>query len=372
MSARASHLPDLRPRTRFACALAALAVAAATAAFAPLARAQQTPGAAAPDATARLQSLIERVRAAGARDDAALREARAAGFASVSAGRFDAAAAIFDAVREVMPADRAALYGGALARFNLGRIPEAEVLARRAADGGDSPPSSGEIARADVLVLLGVILAVKGDNVGALAAVAEAATLAPSNFDAQFALGRARFGAGDPAGAAKAFRVAVALRPGDARARFFLATALENAGDDAAALDAYRELVALNSQIAEGHMGVGVLLVKRGGAQIDEGIAALERAVSLNGALYEGRVALGRALIRRGRPAAALAHLRRAAELAPDNPEPHYQLSLAYRRLGRTAEADAERGVVKKLHEAHRGRSDKTAPEMSSAAGTHH
>jgi Flp pilus assembly protein TadD len=348
---------------------AALALAIASASPAEVC-AQTTPTT---DVSARLRSLIERVRARPS-DRAVLEEARGAGFEFVRAGLFEEAAALFGAVIEAAPDDASALYGNALTHFNLRRIPEAETLARRAvvasAGAKAAAPAGGvEIARADVLVLLGVILAVKGDNTGALAAVSEAAQLAPENFDAQFALGRALYGAGDPAAAVRAFRAAVALRPSDAQARFFLATALEKAGDDDGALAAYRELVAREPRRAEGHMGVGVLLVKLGGAQTDEGIEALRRAVSLNGSLYEGHVALGRALIRRARAAEAIEPLRRAAELAPENPEPHYQLAIAYRRLGRRTEAEAESAIVKKLHEARRGRRDerKTPPQMSSA-----
>jgi Flp pilus assembly protein TadD len=70
--------------------------------------------------------------------------------------------------------------------------------------------------------------------------------------------------------------------------------------------------------------------------------------------LYEARVTLGRALVARGRAAEAVEHLRRAAALAPDNPEPHYQLSLAYRRLGRKEEAAAESVIVRRIHESRR------------------
>ncbi|HEV2708215.1 MAG TPA: tetratricopeptide repeat protein [Pyrinomonadaceae bacterium] len=360
------HPDDFRGRALSALAAGALALCVALCS-ATETRAQSPPSAAA-DVSARLASLIERVRARPG-DAAALTEARTAGFELLRAGLFREASELFDAVREAAPNDADALYGGALAYFNLRRLTEAEMLARAAVRSlpatasGVATKSAAGLARADALVLLGVVLAVRGDNTGALAAVTEAAQLAPSNFDAQLALGRARFGAGDPVGAAKAFRAAVALRPSDTRAHFFLATAFEKAGDDAEALKAYRALVALDPNVAEGHLGMGVLLVKLGGERMEEGIAALVRAVALNGELYEARVNLGRALVRAGRPAESIEHLRRAAELAPHNPEPHYQLAIAYRRLGRRAEAEAESALVKQLHEAHRGRTDAPPPD---------
>src|SRR5436305_77523 len=83
--------------------------------------------------------------------------------------------------------------------------------------------------------------------------------------------------------------------------------------DDAGALAAYRELVARAPNVADGHLGLGVLLVKLGGDKLTEGVRELERAIALNPDAYEARVTLGRTLIQQGQPAAAIEHLRRAA-----------------------------------------------------------
>jgi cytochrome c-type biogenesis protein CcmH/NrfG len=312
-------------------------------------------------------------------DATVVEESRAFGVELLDTSRFEDAVRLFAAFRLAVPTDPAGFYGGALALFNLRRINEAEVLARTAVEKAQafSPPKSSNrdaamkapktfASVADSLVLLGVVLAVKGDDAGALAAVTRAVALAPGNYDAQFALGRALYGTGDPAGAARAFRAAVSLKPTDARTRFFLASSLERAGDDAAALVAYRELLAVAPTAAEGHLGVGVLLVKHTGDDLNEGIRELEKALAINERLYEGQVALGRAFIKTGRVADSIAPLKRAVELAPDNPEPHYQLAIAYRRLGQKEAADAESAIVKKIHAARRAssvaRSDETAP----------
>lgn len=320
---------------------------------------------------ARVAQIVADLRAAHA-NDPLIERANALAFALIGAGRYAEALSLFAVLGEKRPRDPAALYGVALATFNLRRVVEAEPLARTAADAAlarmtaDAPgPQALRRQAADALVLLAVIQAVRGDNAAALASAQRAVELAPQHFDAQFTLGRARYGAGDPAGAAQAFRAAVALNPADARARFFLATALERAGDEAGALAAYRELVARAPASAEGHTGLGVLLVKRGGADTAEGLQALQRAVALDPDAYEARVTLGRTLVQQGRAAEAVEHLQRAAQLAPANPEPHYQLAIAYRRLGRGAEAAAEAAVVKQIHEARRqasGRNTATSP----------
>ncbi|HEX7317906.1 MAG TPA: tetratricopeptide repeat protein [Pyrinomonadaceae bacterium] len=336
-----------------AAALLCLGVATTTQARAlvrqdTIARRQQTQG----PSTDVVRQLISRARGA-ALDDAEFARARDIGYALIRAARFEEAAALLGALVERWPGDAVTLYGAALAAFNAKRAAEAEPLARRAAEAALAGGGAKDGA-ADALVLLAVVLAVRGDDAGALKAARQAAEIAPRNFDAQFTLGRGLYGAGDAVGAARAFRTAVALRPGDARALFFLATTLERAGDDAEALTTYKELVRLKPNEADGHLGLGVLLVKKGGVNVEEGIPELARALEINPNLYEARVTLGRALVMRGRASEAVEHLKRAAALAPENPEPHYQLSLAYRRLGRKEEADAESAIVKRIHESRR------------------
>src|ERR1044071_509515 len=333
-----------------------LLIFAATCASAlqPTALAQDRNGSITP---AQVTQAIERVRSSPVNENI-LNQALALGGALLREGRFAEAADLFNALADKRPQHPAVLYGAALATFNAGRTTQAEPLARRAVDAalGDAQTANaggaGNESAADALVLLAVVLAVRGDDVGALKSVEKAVRLAPNNFDAQLALGRALFGSGDDAGAARAFRAAIALRPKDASARFFLATALEHGGEIDAALATYRELIAQKPDAADGHLGLGVLLLKRG--ETVEGIRALQRALDINPNLYEARIPLGRPLVAQGRATEAVEPLRRAAELAPANPEPHYQLSIAYNRLGRKDEAAAESLIVKRIHESRR------------------
>ena len=114
----------------------------------------------------------------------------------------------------------------------------------------------------------------------------------------------------------------------------------------------------------EGHLGIGILLVKRGASDRDEGIRELQKALDLDDRLYEGHVALGRALIRAGRVSQSIGYLKRAAELAPNNPEPHYQLAIAYRRLGKMEEANAENAIVQQIHQLRRSAQVRTPWEI--------
>ena len=283
--------------------------------------------------------------------------ARQLGFQLISVSRFVEAADLFGMLLQKSPRDQQASYGAALALFNLKQLKEAEQFARAAlAAAKESEPSPGGNWRrreSDSLVLLGVILAVKGDNAGALVAVRTAVDLTPESFDAQLAFGRALYGAGDLSKAAVSFRKAIDLRPQDSQSRFFLATALEAAGDYEQAREVYVQLIRMQPQQAGGHLGLGVLLLKQASNSAD-GIKELFEAVRLDGDLYEARISLGRALISAGRPAEAIEHLERAAVLVPGNPEPHYQMAIAYRRLGKTEAAAVEAAKVKEINSLRR------------------
>jgi len=303
------------------------------------------------------QSIVT-VRTSRANDEV-LNQARSMGQSLLRVGRFAEAADLFAALAEKKPGDFVVLYGQALATFNAGHPAQAEPLARRAmeialpAARADRQPERIDQA-ADSLVLLSVILAVQKNDQAALKLLQQAVEIAPDHFDAELSMGRLLFGMGDDNGAIKFFRTATSLQPTNTEARFFLATALERAGDIQGALSSYRKLIEMKSDGYEGHLGLGALLLKQGGKAVDEGQKELARALEINPNLYEARVALGRSLIARGQPLEAITHLQRAAELAPQNPEPHYQLSLAYRRLGQGDAAAQEAAIVKRINESRR------------------
>ena len=309
---------------------------------------------------AEVQRSIALVREPGSSDEI-LSRALSIGQSLLRGGRFAEAVELYSVLAEKRPVDFAVVYGQALAIFNVGRTADAEPWARRAmqiatttAASDAGPEKSAEAA--DSLVLLAVILAVRKDDQEALKCLQKALQIAPNHFDAQLSMGRLLFGMGDDNGAIKFLRSASSLQPANTQAVFFLATALEHRGDMDGALSTYRKLAETRPDLYEGHLGLGVLLLKQGDAKVDEGLRELIRALEINPNLYEARVAVGRTLIARGQPAQAIPHLQRAAELAPHNPEPHFQLSLAYRRLGQVDAAAQEAAIVKRINESRRGK----------------
>lgn len=282
-----------------------------------------------------------------------LEDLRKRGFEYIKTGDWESANSAFVNALAIAPKDGSSLYGSALALFNLKRTPEAEDKLDILFGSVPSIAGTNQLF-ADALVLSAIISAVQNKNLLAIEKLERATKLVPTHFDAHLSLGRAWFESGEMDKSIGAFRRAVEIQPFHLKARFFLATALERKGDSAAALKEYREILRRNPDHAEGNLGFGALLLKTEGETSTEAVNALLRAVALDDRLYEAHVLLGKTFVRVNRAAEAVNHLKKAADLAPDNPEPHFQLAIAYRKLGRKADAEAETEIVRKIHEARR------------------
>jgi tetratricopeptide (TPR) repeat protein len=291
-----------------------------------------------------------------------LDEIRKTGFGYLQKGNWESAQKIFENALNIAPQDALSLYGNSLALFNLNRQQEAGDLVEKATEILSKSKENNSLL-ADCLVLSAVISAVQNENLTAIEKLEKAVSLVPNHFDAHFSLGRAYFGNGEIDKSVNSFKKAVAIRPNDARSHFFLATALERAGNNLEALAQYQKVLNLSPNSADGNLGLAVLLLKTEGDKSEKGLAALQKAVALNPKLYEANITLGKTLIKINRANEAIAPLQKAAELAPNNPEPHFQLSIAYRKLGKKAEADAENAIVKKIHESRREVKSQNPPE---------
>ncbi len=286
-----------------------------------------------------------------------LAELRKAGFSLLGEGKFEEAEAVFNQILAKSPNDAFSLYGKAVCLFNTKQLVAAAAEISKANNIFTQQKNYSSLA--DGLVLSAVISAVRGDNAAAIEKLKKAVELVPTHFDANFSLGRALFGSGDLVNAISAFRVALKQQPQNIKANFFLATSLERNGDTKAALVAYRQLIKIVPNVAEGYLGLGVLLIKTEGATSSEGLTSLQKAVAINPNLYEAQVTIGKIFLQKAAYNEALVHLQQAVKLLPDNPEPHYQLLQVFRRLGKKSEAEAELLIIKEIHEKHRGSSFK-------------
>ncbi len=83
----------------------------------------------------------------------------------------------------------------------------------------------------------------------------------------------------------------------------------------------------------------------------DEAIMRFTRALKLDPQFAEAAIGLGKSLVSAGRAGEAIAPLEAAVKLEPANPVAHYQLSFAYRRVGREPEAEKELAAYRQAHE---------------------
>jgi tetratricopeptide (TPR) repeat protein len=169
-----------------------------------------------------------------------------------------------------------------------------------------------------------------------------AATRATSDAEIPYSLGRMYYQQGRHAEAAASFRQATTLDPRDYKAWDNLGLASEALGDVAQAQQHYLKAISL---VYKDHPGYDVvyanfadLLIKLGDFQRAFDLAA--EAAQRNPGEPRNFFLGGKALLQTGRSDLSLRWFEQAIKLNPDYPEPQYQLSLAYRKLGRIEEAD--------------------------------
>jgi len=101
------------------------------------------------------------------------------------------------------------------------------------------------------------------------------------------------------------------------------------------------------NELAEYELGE----MARQARQWTEAITHFQRAVELDPASVEALVGLGKSLVSAGHAADSVAPLERAVKLAPASSVAHYQLSFAYRRVGREDDAKRELALYQGMHE---------------------
>ncbi len=152
----------------------------------------------------------------------------------------------------------------------------------------------------------------------AIAPLAQAAALDPSNPAIQHDLGLACLEAGQPQPAAAAFRQAVTANPRYADAWFRLGIALEALADTAGAIAAYHQATALLPSFTEAWFRAGALVFTLD--HRPEAIACFRRAASSGPKTSFGRLGRARALLAEDRDEEAERALRQTLALDPGNP----------------------------------------------------
>jgi len=173
------------------------------------------------------------------------------------------------------------------------------------------------------------------------------ARVAPSSAWLHQAAGEANESQGLHDAAIREYRQVLALDPGRPGIHFRLgrvllsrsrqsATDAEVQGSRAEAAKEFEQELRLDPANANAAYELGEMLRQSG--QLAKARELFEEAVKHYPEFGEAQVGLGRVLIALEKPDLAVAHLRKAASLDPASEIPQYQLSLAYRALGNTAE----------------------------------
>jgi serine/threonine protein kinase/Tfp pilus assembly protein PilF len=185
-----------------------------------------------------------------------------------------------------------------------------------------------------------LFLAQQGDRPGAAAERQRADALQPASASDFYLTGVDRYQGGDAAGAIRCFRDALRLRPNHYEAQCFLAVCSLNAGRPGEARVGLTACIGQRPDFAWAYLLRGFAAIQE---QADtDAEADLATALGLDGGAgvrYAVHVNRGLLRLRQGKLEEALADLKLAVALRPDECQAYMALASAFQRQGRSADA---------------------------------
>jgi len=149
------------------------------------------------------------------------------------------------------------------------------------------------------------------------------------------------------------YRQVLSLNPRLPGIHYEIGRLLLSAGPDPAKLEAARQEFEAELQLdptdAASEYELGEMA--RQAHRWNEALQHFQRATQLQPDFTDALVGLGKSLVSSGRAPEAVAPLEAAVRLAPGDPVAHYQLSFAYRRVGREEEAKKQLASYREAHE---------------------
>lgn len=162
---------------------------------------------------------------------------------------------------------------------------------------------------------------------------------------------------GDYGGAYNTFHRVLQNDPAYPKAHFFAGQACIHLEHWPEAAQEFQAELNLTPQDAEAKFNLGFVYLQQ--SRTDEAAELFEEAIAINPEHSSAHYEYGKILLDRGDLANAVVHLETAARLSPRSDFVHYQLQLAYRKLGRTADAERELEIYKKIKAEHREQASK-------------
>lgn len=173
----------------------------------------------------------------------------------------------------------------------------------------------------------------------------------PDDQEALYYLGRIYYTQNNFGPAAATFQRLIALAPQSYKAYDNLGLCYEALGKTDEALSAFKKAQeiarALDPAYDWPYSNMAALLLKEN--RFGEALVAAREAVRLNSKSARNNYLVGKGLTAKGGLLEGVSYLRKAAELDPDDPEPHYLLGRTYQKLGQQAEAEHEYALFEKL-----------------------
>jgi len=149
--------------------------------------------------------------------------------------------------------------------------------------------------------------------------------------------------------ALRCFRKAIELDPSMERAHHFAGVALIRLGRPSEAIPELEAELKLSPNDPDTQYNLAYALLET--SQKDQAMSILKQLVAAHPNHAQAQYQLGKELLNSGDKNEAVAHLEAAALLEPNTAYIHYQLQSAYRKVGRTVDADKEMAVYKELKE---------------------
>jgi len=139
--------------------------------------------------------------------------------------------------------------------------------------------------------------------------------------------------------AIREYRAVLALDPNRPGIHFRLGRTLLARGQPELQSEALKEFEQeLQLDSTNGNAAYEAAEIYRKSGQLDRAAKLFETALKSDAHFEEAHIGLGRVLLSQGKPEPALPHLQKAVSLNPENEVSQYQLSQAYKELGRTTE----------------------------------
>ena len=197
---------------------------------------------------------------------------------------------------------------------------------------------------ARIYKLFGLNLAALGREADSEPFFRAAAQLTPGDTTAQYYLGMATLSLKKYKEAERLLREVIRREADDVAAYTMLGLALEQQQKEDAAIETYQTAVALARRSGQSPGQPELYLARYlfSLARFPEAAAVLNSLIAAVPDHAEGHRLLGRCLSELGELENALAHLRRATELAPSDRQARYAFARVLQRLGRQAEAKRE------------------------------